>query len=220
MSDSDSDSSKDSYDEEFESADEEIKGEDIDIAELGLDDDESDPNESLQQTESSNSNQQLEKTVNLNDQSILEAVDAEIEKFSIKENEPISNEEKQIDEKENNDYKSLDSQTKELIVDYNQEILKSTNIQDLCNQSDEDILSNETEAIEKSPKTSLVSTDTKDLKITSGWDDTELSDLEDDILDIPSPEIKNVNEKNSINKSDELETKTEKNETKSSGWIS
>ena len=124
MSDSDSDSSKDSYDEEFESADEEIKGEDIDIAELGLDDDESDPNESLQQTESSNSNQQLEKTVNLNDQSILEAVDAEIEKFSIKENEPISNEEKQIDEKENNAYKSLDSQTKELIVDYNQEILK------------------------------------------------------------------------------------------------
>ena len=79
-------------------------------------------------------------------------------------------------------------------------------------------MSNKTEAIEKSPKTSLISTDTKDLKITSGWDDTELSDLEDDILDIPSPEIKNVNEKNSINKSDELETKTEKNETKSSGW--
>ena len=221
MSHSDSDS--DSLDEEFESADEDVKGEDIDIAELGLDDDENDTlnSQPAQSDINLKVNEQLSTTPNnvLVENKSFESTHTEtkIETTNSAKTEPETKHPEIKDQPEETKPTTIENKIEENldIVEGDDEIdqlLEELNVQDIQHNNIELSASQTKEQVK-------VSQDKIETK--SGWDDTELSDLDDEELvsNVPvnqhTEQVKSES-KNDLNKS--VETNKEETKSKPSGW--
>ncbi len=219
MSHSDSDS--DSLNEEFESADEDIKGEDIDIAELGLDDDENDTFNSKPA--------QSNLILKVNEQPNSPNNDVPIENKPIESTNPqtkpettytTQTETKPLEinnQSEETKTSAVETKTEEHldIVEGDDEIdqlLEELNVKETQENTAEQPASQIVEKIK-------VSEDKTDIK--SGWDDTELSDLDDEELVSNLGINEQIEEAKSESKDDmkkAAETNKEENKSKQSGW--
>lgn len=204
----DSDSESSSLEEEFESADEDVKGEDIDLAELGLDDDDEEDvalNEKPTQPEAGSKVKEPLHESKEPVESEVKPTDRELNQN--KQEEIVAPAIEQTKHEEHLDLVEGDDEIDQLLDEMNIHEEKKENKEPLTPQK-----------VEESTEVSTVEakvTEAKNTEAKSGWDDTELSDIDDEELVSNVPLSAQIETKNEIKKEPTTQTAEP---VKQSGW--